>query len=207
MSTIVNSWNEWDPLKHVIVGRADDCHIPPEEPALDAKVPEDSDMRGQWGRRPQETIDRANELLDNFASLLINRGVKVDRPTPLDFSQPVTTPDFHTGSQFGCMPPRDVLLTVGKEILEATMSYRCRWFEYLCYRPLMQKYWEEDPNFKHEAAPKPRLTDADYHANYLSERIGVQQRLEWAEQKHFVTTEEEPLFDAADVLRLSLIHI
>ncbi|MDG1496955.1 MAG: serine/threonine protein kinase, partial [Amylibacter sp.] len=37
--TIVNSWNEWDPLKHVIVGRADDCHIPPEEPALDAKVP------------------------------------------------------------------------------------------------------------------------------------------------------------------------
>ena len=47
--TIVNSWNEWDPLKHVIVGRADDCHIPPAEPALDAKVPEDSDMRGQWG--------------------------------------------------------------------------------------------------------------------------------------------------------------
>ena len=70
MKTVVNSWNEWDPLKHVIVGRADDCHIPPEEPALDAKVPEDSDMRGQWGRRPQETIDRANELLDNFASLL-----------------------------------------------------------------------------------------------------------------------------------------
>jgi len=65
----------------------------------------------------------------------------------------------------------------------------------------MQKYWEEDPNFKHEAAPKPRLTDADYHANYLSEKIGVHQRLEWAEQKHFVTTEEEPLFDAADVLR------
>ena len=50
----INSWNEWDPLKHVIVGRADDCHIPPEEPALDAKVPEDSDMRGQWGRRPQD---------------------------------------------------------------------------------------------------------------------------------------------------------
>ena len=68
--TIVNSWNEWDPLRHVIVGCADDCHIPPAEPALDAKVPEDSDMRGQWGRRPQETIDRANELLDNFANML-----------------------------------------------------------------------------------------------------------------------------------------
>ena len=27
--TIVNSWNEWDPLKHVIVGVADGCMIPP----------------------------------------------------------------------------------------------------------------------------------------------------------------------------------
>ena len=25
---IVNSWNEWDPLKHVIVGRADGTCIP-----------------------------------------------------------------------------------------------------------------------------------------------------------------------------------
>ena len=46
---IVNSWNEWDPLKHVIVGRADGTCIPAPEPALDAKVPEDSDMRGQFG--------------------------------------------------------------------------------------------------------------------------------------------------------------
>ncbi|MEM6933952.1 MAG: serine/threonine protein kinase [Pseudomonadota bacterium] len=199
--TIVNSWNEWDPLKHVIVGRATGCHIPPPEPALDAKVPEDSDMRGQWGMRPQETIDRGNELLDTFADLLTRRGVRVDRPDPIDHALPVTTPDFHTGSQFGCMPPRDVLLTVGSEILEATMSYRCRWFEYLNYRPLMQRYFDEDPNFRHECAPKPRLTDADYRKDYLSEKIGVEKRLEWAADKFFVTTEEEPLFDAADVLR------
>lgn len=89
--TIVNSWNEWDPLKHVIVGRADDCHIPPAEPALEAKVPEDSDMRGQWGRRPQETIDRANELLDNFSAQLEERGIRVDRPTSIEHALPATT--------------------------------------------------------------------------------------------------------------------
>ena len=72
-------------------------------------------MRGQWGRRPQETIDRANDLLDNFAKQLRNRGVRVDRPTSIDHSEPVVTPDFQTESQFGCMPPRDVLLTVGSE--------------------------------------------------------------------------------------------
>ena len=66
----VNSWNEWDPLKHVIVGRADGTCIPAPEPALDAKVPEDSDMRGQYGPRTKDTVDKANELLDNFSSIL-----------------------------------------------------------------------------------------------------------------------------------------
>ena len=137
--TIVNSWNEWDPLKHVIVGVADGCMIPPAEPAVECKVPIDSDMTGKWGPRPQETVDKANVQLDNFADILKKRGIRVDRPTPLDFSEPARTPDFETQSMFGCMPPRDVIATVGNEMLEATMSYRCRWFEYLCYRPLLEQ--------------------------------------------------------------------
>ena len=68
---IVNSWNEWDPLKHVIVGRADGTCIPAPEPALDAKVPEDSDMRGTYGPRTRDTVDKANELLDNFSNCLL----------------------------------------------------------------------------------------------------------------------------------------
>ncbi len=44
--TIVQSWNEWDPLKHVIVGRADNCCIPAPEPAVDVKIPPDSVMKG-----------------------------------------------------------------------------------------------------------------------------------------------------------------
>ena len=199
--TVVNSWNEWDPLKHVIVGKADGTCIPAPEPALDAKVPEDSDMRGQFGPRTKDTVDKANELLDDFSNMLEKRGIKVDRPDPIDFSQKTSTPDWEAETMFGCMPPRDVLLTVGSEILEATMSYRCRWFEYLCYRPLLKKYYDEDPNMRHESAPKPRLTDADYRKDYLSDKIGIQKRLEWTEDKFFVTTEEEPLFDAADVLR------
>ena len=53
---IVNSWNEWDPLKHVIVGRADGTCIPAPEPALDAKVPEDSDMREVSLAQEQKTL-------------------------------------------------------------------------------------------------------------------------------------------------------
>jgi len=52
MTKIVNSWNDFDPLKRVIVGRADFSVIPPEEPATSEKVPIDSEMRGMWGPPP-----------------------------------------------------------------------------------------------------------------------------------------------------------
>jgi len=38
-------------------------------------------------------VDMANEQLDNFAKILESRGIRVDRPTPIDFSQGVQTPD------------------------------------------------------------------------------------------------------------------
>ena len=169
MKTIVNSWNEWDPLKHVIIGKADGTCIPAPEPALDAKVPEDSDMKGKHGPRTNDSVDKANELLNNFASVLKKRVIKVDRPKPIKHNQQIFTPDWSSETMFGCMPARDVILTVGNEMLEATMSYRCRWFEYLNYRPLLQKYFNEDPNMKHETAPKRRLTDDDYRIDDLSE--------------------------------------
>ena len=120
--TVVNSWNDFDSLRHVIVGRADFTCIPPTEPATEAKIPEDSDMRGLWGPRPLHTVEVANRQLDTLTQGLEAKGVRVDRPTPIQWNQAVTTPDFMTGTMFGCMPPRDVLLTVGKEILSAPLS-------------------------------------------------------------------------------------
>ena len=85
----------------------------------DAKVPEDSDMKGRYGPRTKDTIDKANELLDNFSNLLEKRGIKVDRPTPINFNQKISTPDWKAETMFGCMPARDIILTVGNEMLEA----------------------------------------------------------------------------------------
>ena len=153
--TVVSSWNDFDPLRHIILGRADHTCIPPTEPATEAKIPEDSPMRGRWGPRPLETVERANEQLEHFAAVLEGRGIRVDRPDPIQWNQAVVTPDFSTSCMFGCMPPRDVLLTVGREILSAPMSFRCRYFEYLAYHPLMQRYFDEDPEFRWEQAPRP----------------------------------------------------
>ena len=200
----VSSWNEWDPLKHIIVGKADHTCIPWPEPAIKIRfsLAEGASVVGRYGPRPQAMIEKANELLDNYVKILEKRGIKVDRPAPLQWNQSMGTPDWRVNSGIGCMPPRDILLTVGNEMLEATQSYRCRWFEYLAYRPLLNRYFEEDPEMKWEAAPKPRLTDADYKRGYVDDDVPEEQRLKWVAEKNFSTTEEEPLFDAADICRM-----
>lgn len=204
MNTIVSSWNEWDPLKHIIVGRADGTMVQAPEPACIRNWPDDGFPQGSYGPLPKEMEERANEQLDHFASLLEGQGVRVDRPTPLDFSQTVQTPDWVQKSMFGVMPPRDLLLTVGNEILEATMSQRSRWFEYLAYRPLLERYYREDPNFRWEAAPKPRLTDESYHVDFWTEfeEKSEEEQLADTRTKEWGLTEKEPLFDAADVARV-----
>ncbi len=202
MPKIVNSWNDWDPLKHVIVGRCDNGMIPPEEPASSEKVPVDSDMRGMWGLRPLETVEKGNAALERLVKILEDRGVKVDRPTPLQWNQKIGTPDFTNDSMMGCMPPRDVLLTIGNEIMAAAQSFRSRYFEYLAYWPLMEKYFEEDPDFIWTQAPRPRLTDKSYKHNYYDESISIEERLVRTANKDFVTTEVEPMWDAADWMRM-----
>ncbi|MCK5614401.1 serine/threonine protein kinase, partial [Candidatus Pacearchaeota archaeon] len=129
---IVNSWNEFDPLKHIVVGRADGTMVQAPEYGIRHSWPDQGYPLGTYGPYPDEMVAKANEQLDNLAKILEGRGVRVDRPAPLDFNQRVQTPDWVQETMFGCMPPRDLLLTIGNEIIEATMSYRSRWFEFLC---------------------------------------------------------------------------
>jgi len=176
MTKIVNSWNDFDPPKHVIVGLADHSVIPPEEPATSEKVPIDSPMRGMWGPRPVATVEAANEQPNNYVKILEGLGIKVDRPTPLQWNQHIQTPDFRNDSMFTQMPPRDILLTIGNEIMASANSFRCRYFEYLAYWDLMNQYFEEDPEFKWTQAPRPRPTDKSYKHNYYDEKISLHAR-------------------------------
>ncbi len=201
METKVSSWDDFSPLRHIILGRAEHSCVPGWEPALEAKIDKESDLYGYWGPRSLESVEKAVAQLDEFASILESRGIRVDRPTPLQWNRSVGTPDFVTDTMFTCMPPRDILLTVGSEILNTPMAFRCRYFEYLAYHSLMQSYFDADPNFRWEQAPRPRLTDASYKPGYF-DNITTETLLVRTKDLDFVTTEHEPLFDAADVMRL-----
>lgn len=56
--------------------------------------------------------------------------------------------------------PRDILLVVGNEIIEAPMAWRSRFFEYRAYRPLIKEYFRKGA--KWTTAPKPTMADELY---------------------------------------------
>lgn len=56
--------------------------------------------------------------------------------------------------------PRDILIVVGNEIIEAPMAWRARFFEYRAYRPLIKEYFRRGA--KWTTAPKPTMSDELY---------------------------------------------
>jgi len=76
------SKNEWDPLKTVIVGVADDAKIP--ELDISLRTINYADHTDEStipvGNYPQQVIDEANEDLNTLAEFLSSQGVDVLRP-------------------------------------------------------------------------------------------------------------------------------
>ena len=76
----VNSWNEWDPLEEVIVGRLDGAVVPPFHVSVTYNRPHSTSWlhRLAAGRRyPRWMVRRAQTELDGFVRLLEAEGVHV----------------------------------------------------------------------------------------------------------------------------------
>jgi glycine amidinotransferase len=131
--------------------------------------------------------------LNNFVKILEFEGVKVRRPEvcPGDFAQSYNTPDFKSNNGLYAAMPRDILIVVGNEIIEAPMAWRSRFFEYRPYRKLIKEYFHKGA--KWTAAPKPFMSDELYKSE-------AEFKVDTANE--FVTTEFEPVFDAAEFTRI-----
>lgn len=207
MAKIVNSWDEWAPLKRTIVGRVAGTQIPAVEPNWQYPAVKAGFPLGTWGMFPEDVVAKAAEQQENFVKILEKRGIIIDRVElhPVMLSPiPVSTPDWTQLNMRGISCPRDVFIVVGNEILETAGCHRSRWYEYLNLRPVFQKYFKEDPEFLWGAAPKPRLTEKsyqpcfDYNINYVWDDARKEKCItEW----QFQLTEEEPLWDGADAAR------
>ena len=79
--------------------------------------------------------------------------------------------------------PRDILLVVGDEIIEAPMAWRSRFFEYRSYRPLIKEYFNNGARWT--TAPKPQMVDELY------DKVGVQ--CNWCQSAVRLWTEFWPI--------------
>lgn len=193
---LVNSHNEFDPLEEVIVGRVEGATIP--EWHVSGKAVWPSKWWDMYKTKagqpfPEDLMKNAAIELDNFQKILEQEGVKVRRPEvfPQDYAQSYETPDFKCSNGLYAAMPRDVLIVVGNEIIEAPMAWRSRYFEFRPFRKLIKEYFHSGS--KWTAAPKPFMSDELYVA---------EDKFKVDEYGAFVTTEFEPVFDAAEFTRI-----
>lgn len=193
ISPVVCSYNEWDPLEEVIVGSVIGAAKMGFELSLNSYYPKDSIYRSFKGERHSEQeIEKAEAQLDNLAKILIREDVIVKRPEPVDYFTPVKTMDFEISAGNCSACPRDVLLVVGNEIIEAPMAQRARFFEYRAYRTLIKDYFRQGARWT--AAPKPFMCDALYTPDYWVKGY-------FDPDSDPALTNFEPCFDAASFVR------
>lgn len=196
---VVNSFNDWDPLEEIIVGRVDGACIPSLDPMVKACThPRNWPFFAQHGGKPfsEELVTAAARQLDELCNVLRGEGVVVRRPDAVDFAKPYRTPDFEATGLYAAMP-RDILIVIGDEIIEAPMTWRARFFEYRAYRSLMKEYLLAGA--KWTTAPKPLMLDCLYEHDYPI--CSVEERNALSARGLFASTEFEPCFDAADIMR------
>ncbi|QWF84820.1 inosamine-phosphate amidinotransferase 1 [Amycolatopsis sp. CA-230715] len=185
--SLVSVHNEWDPLEEVIVGIADGARVPSPDIglfALDYAEHEEDLEDIPTGPYDARVIEEANEDLEGFAELLRAEGVTVRRPAVTDHAKGFGTPDWTSDGEYNYCP-RDVLLAIGETVIETPMVLRSRYFEPYAYREILLDYFRSGANWI--SAPKPRLLDETYTVR---------------PERGSVLNNHEPLFDAANVLRI-----
>jgi glycine amidinotransferase len=184
-----HSWDEFTTLREVIVGDATHSRIPPQTdpsawlncyPELSAAECE----RIEAGTFPRHVIDETNEDLACLVDTLRDMGVIVHQPPAIDHSMEFGGLGWRSNGRSSYCP-RDLTLIIGSTIIESPSPMRARYVESFCLRSLFQDYLARGGHWL--SAPRPRLPDD----LYLIRPDGMP-----------ALGEAEPVFEAANVLRL-----
>jgi N-dimethylarginine dimethylaminohydrolase len=182
--SVVWSCNEWDPLEEVIVGNPLRARFPTADPSTRlAEFPDRSLEEIPQGPIPQQIIEETDEDLDALVAVLERLGVTVKRPQ--DWPHEATFSTIHWQSQgYYNYCPRDIMLVIGDHIIETPNVIRSRALETFSYREVLVEYLKSGA--KWFSAPKPMLLDSLFDVD----------------PNRPTPKNDEPAFDAANVLRL-----
>jgi len=170
----LNSHNEWDTLKEIIIG------MPNARANLIFKKPVSRNVMEQVEQLareayPQKILDEVEEDLEGLCDVIKDFGVKIYRPKVSDIHRVFTTPYFNASAEHA-FTPRDLYLVVGDTVIEAPSQEKHRYFEAQAYYDIMYHYLAEGSRWI--AGPKPKL------------------------KKDYPHLEDEILFEAATIVRM-----
>ncbi len=181
---VVCSYNEWDPLEEVIIGNPLQARFPtPDVSTRLAEYPDRSLQEIPTGPFPDWIIEEAEEDVNEFASALRKLGITVKQPKTWSHDAEFSTINWKSRGYYNYCP-RDIFLVIGDQIIETPCVIRSRAQESYSYREVLTEYLRSGA--KWFSAPQPMLLDElfDVDLDKPSPR------------------NDEPAFDAANVLRL-----
>lgn len=184
----LNSHNEWDRLREVIVGTAERRACLPYS-APGPLVPETLERVEAYAREafPQWLLDEVNEDLQGLCDVAQKFGATVLRPNSSYVAKPFSTPDWSaSGDRMYNM--RDLHLVVGDSVIESPSQERHRQIEANGLHDIWYDYFRQGCRWI--AAPKPKLR-GEYMVTFHENG-----------QRHQKLTEEEILFEAANIVRV-----
>lgn len=205
----INSHNEWDKVREIIVGTATgtsatiEWHSPKE---IEPKVYKEA-LSLCKEATPKRVLDETNEDLDNLAKVLKNYGAKVFRPNVHDISKIYSSP-FWSSNGNNVYNVRDLNLVVGNNVIESPSQSISRYFETTTLYDIWYKYFEE--GFTWISAPKPLLKNDPLEPYFKDEkdRVLTEEDFRHKEltkgrvEKLHKLSEQEILFEAANTLRI-----
>ena len=205
----INSHNEWDKLREIIVGTADGtiATLSWMKPGpIPANTLEKASVLAKKAS-PKWFYDEVCEDLQGLSDVLTGLGVKVKRPTPFDYSKMYSTP-FWTSNSNNVYNTRDLNLVVGNSVIESPSYLASRYYETAAMYDIWYEYFEE--GFKWIAGPKPLL---NYETKLPYFRDEEERVLTEEDKKHIELTggrleklhklsEREILFEAANTVRM-----
>jgi N-dimethylarginine dimethylaminohydrolase len=182
--SVVWSCNEWDPLEEVIVGNPLHARFPTADPSTRlAEFPGRPLAEIPQGPFPDWIIEETEEDLNAFVEILEKQGVTVKRPETWPHDQKFSTIHWESEGYYNYCP-RDIMLVIGDQIIETPNVIRSRAQESYSYRAMLMEYFRSGARWY--SAPKPMLLDSLFDVDMDKP----------------TPRNDEPAFDAANVLRL-----
>ena len=156
----LNSHNEWDPLKAVIVGTVEGFAAglelaDPRPGVLEAAVKIAAKAYPQW------YLDEVAEDLEGLCRLFQQAGVSVIRPCWSEKSPSFQTPNW-IAAGFDIYNVRDLHIVFGDTLVVSAPSSRFRLFETYAFHDTFYRHFFED-GLRWISAPLPRLKGEYVH--------------------------------------------